>query len=90
MLSTYSVLDHNIRDKLENSGVEGMSPHYDAIRDGNGLAMPRSYFAAGLCIARIPYLPFAACQEHRARRREAAMVSRGSAPRIAGAAPTAS
>ena len=36
---TYSDLHQNIQDKLHEGGVEILSPHYAAIRDGNGAAL---------------------------------------------------
>jgi len=40
---TYSLLHQNIQDKFFEAGVEIMSPHYDAIRDGNSAAIPSDY-----------------------------------------------
>jgi small-conductance mechanosensitive channel len=40
MASTYSELHSNIVDRFNQAGVEIMSPHYSAIRDGNRLAIP--------------------------------------------------
>lgn len=40
---TYSDLHQNIQDTLHEAGVEILSPHYTAIRDGNAAAMPRAY-----------------------------------------------
>ena len=39
----YSQLHQNIQDKFNEAGVEIMSPHYGAIRDGNQTAIPRDY-----------------------------------------------
>lgn len=39
----YSALHQNIQDKFYEAGVEIMSPHYRAIRDGNAVAMPPEY-----------------------------------------------
>ncbi|MBE0647646.1 MAG: mechanosensitive ion channel [Bacteroidales bacterium] len=36
----YSDLHKNIQDKFNEAGVEIMSPHYKAIRDGNQMAVP--------------------------------------------------
>jgi small-conductance mechanosensitive channel len=36
----YSVLHQNIQDAFAAAGVEIMSPHYRAMRDGNALAVP--------------------------------------------------
>jgi len=41
MPATYSALHANILDRFHEAGVEIMSPHYAAIRDGNRLAMPK-------------------------------------------------
>jgi small-conductance mechanosensitive channel len=38
--STYSELHSNIQDAFNRAGVEIMSPHYAALRDGNRLAVP--------------------------------------------------
>ena len=40
---THSELHQNIQDKLHEGGVEILSPHYSAIRDGNAAATPRGY-----------------------------------------------
>lgn len=39
----YSYLHANIQDKFNEAGVEIMSPHYKAIRDGNMTAIPSDY-----------------------------------------------
>jgi hypothetical protein len=36
MAQTYSALHANIQDKFNEAGVEILSPHYAALRDGNG------------------------------------------------------
>jgi len=36
----YSDLHRNIQDKFNEAGVEIMSPHYEALRDGNQIAIP--------------------------------------------------
>jgi small-conductance mechanosensitive channel len=43
MARTYSDLHQNIQDKFSEAGVEIMSPHYGAVRDGNKIAIPDSY-----------------------------------------------
>lgn len=43
MASIYSDLHSNIQDCFNEAGVEIMSPHYGALRDGNELAVPDSY-----------------------------------------------
>ena len=40
MARTYSDLHQNIQDKFNEAGVEIMSPHYRAARDGNQVAIP--------------------------------------------------
>lgn len=39
----YSNLHANIQDKFNDAGVEIMSPHYKALRDGNATTVPFSY-----------------------------------------------
>ena len=43
MATTYSDLHQNIQDKFNEAGVEIMSPHYAAVRDGNQTAIPETY-----------------------------------------------
>jgi small-conductance mechanosensitive channel len=43
MARTYSDLHQNIQDKFNEAGVEIMSPHYGALRDGNRTAIPSDY-----------------------------------------------
>jgi len=43
MAATYSQLHANIQDKFNEAGVEIMSPHYGAVRDGNTIAIPEDY-----------------------------------------------
>ncbi|MGO9482818.1 MAG: mechanosensitive ion channel family protein, partial [Candidatus Kryptoniota bacterium] len=43
MAGTYSELHQNIQDKFNEAGVEILSPHYSAIRDGNGMKIPDTY-----------------------------------------------
>ncbi len=38
----YSILHENIKNELHQSGIEILSPHYHAVRDGNNLAVPPS------------------------------------------------
>lgn len=38
-----SELHQNIQDKFNEAGVEIMSPHYSAIRDGNQITIPENY-----------------------------------------------
>lgn len=39
----YSSLHQNIQDKFNEAGVEIMSPHYKALRDGNQATIPADY-----------------------------------------------
>ena len=43
----YSQLHQNIQDQFNEAGVEIMSPHYRAARDGNLLAVPPQYLPEG-------------------------------------------
>lgn len=43
MAKTYSDLHQNIQDRFNEAGVEIMSPHYGALRDGNRVAIPDDY-----------------------------------------------
>jgi small-conductance mechanosensitive channel len=43
MALTYSELHQNIQDRFFEAGVEIMSPHYGALRDGNSSAIPEEY-----------------------------------------------
>ena len=43
MIKTYSELYENIQDKCNEVGIEIMSPHYSAIRDGNQNTIPENY-----------------------------------------------
>lgn len=45
--ATYSLLHQNIQDKFNEAGVEIMSPHYRAQRDGNQTTVPADYLPAG-------------------------------------------
>lgn len=40
MAQTYSLLHQNIQDRFAQAGIEIMSPHYNALRDGNTAALP--------------------------------------------------
>ncbi|PKN13360.1 MAG: mechanosensitive ion channel protein [Deltaproteobacteria bacterium HGW-Deltaproteobacteria-4] len=42
----YSELHKNIQDHFNEAGVEIMSPHYSALRDGNTITIPANYLAA--------------------------------------------
>jgi small-conductance mechanosensitive channel len=43
MAVIYSNLHQNIQDKFNEAGVEIMSPHYSALRDGNTIQIPDEY-----------------------------------------------
>jgi small-conductance mechanosensitive channel len=43
MATTYSDLHKHIQDRFNEAGVEIMSPHYTAVRDGNQAALPDEY-----------------------------------------------
>ena len=43
MLNIFSDLHQNIQDKFNEAGVEICSPHFTALRDGNGIAIPEQY-----------------------------------------------
>ena len=47
MATTYSDLHQNIQDRFNKAGVEIMSPHYSALRDGNRTAIPDDYLPKG-------------------------------------------
>jgi small-conductance mechanosensitive channel len=44
MAQTYSSLHQKIQDRFNEAGVEIMSPHYNAVRDGNTVAIPEKYW----------------------------------------------
>jgi small-conductance mechanosensitive channel len=43
MMRIYSELHQNIQDKCNEVGIEIMSPHYSAMRDGNQSTIPEDY-----------------------------------------------
>jgi small-conductance mechanosensitive channel len=43
MLNIFSELHQNIQDKFNEAGMEICSPHFAAVRDGNGIAIPQQY-----------------------------------------------
>jgi hypothetical protein len=47
MARIYSDLHTNILDRFHEAGVEIMSPHYSALRDGNHVAIPEASLPAG-------------------------------------------
>lgn len=44
--ATYSSLYQNIQDKFNEAGIEILSPHYRAVRDGNHITIPNDYLPA--------------------------------------------
>lgn len=46
MARTYSELHQNIQDKCNEAGIEILSPHYAAARDGNATTIPADYLPA--------------------------------------------
>jgi small-conductance mechanosensitive channel len=62
MAQIYSELHQNIQDRFNEAGVEIMSPHFTAVRDGNDAAMPEKAGAPagkkrGFRLLPIPGLP---------------------------------
>jgi small-conductance mechanosensitive channel len=47
MVDVYAALHSRIQDTFCDAGVEIMSPHYTAIRDGNAVAIPEALRASG-------------------------------------------
>lgn len=47
MAKIYSDLHANIQDKFNAAGVEIMSPHFAAVRDGNQIAIPEDHLPKG-------------------------------------------
>jgi small-conductance mechanosensitive channel len=47
MAVTYSFLHQNIQETFNEGGVEIMSPHYTALRDGNETSIPPAFRQAG-------------------------------------------
>lgn len=43
----YSELHKNIQDCCNEAGIEILSPHYQAMRDGNAMAIPENYLSKG-------------------------------------------
>jgi small-conductance mechanosensitive channel len=57
MAMTYSALHANIHDTFNAAGVEIMSPHFAAVRDGNRItlpddALPEGYVAPGFRVGK--------------------------------------
>ena len=47
MIDIYAALHARIQDEFYAAGVEIMSPHFTAIRDGNTMAIPEAFRGAG-------------------------------------------
>jgi small-conductance mechanosensitive channel len=47
MARVYSALHQKIQDCCNEAGIEIMSPHYTALRDGNQTTIPSDYLAEG-------------------------------------------
>jgi len=47
MSAIYSELNQNIQDEFNKAGIEIMTPHYSALRDGNTVAMPSTFLPPG-------------------------------------------
>jgi small-conductance mechanosensitive channel len=45
MANIYSELHQNIQDKCNEAGMEILSPHYSAVRDGNQTTIPENYLS---------------------------------------------
>lgn len=45
MANLYSLLHQNIQDKFNEAGIEIMSPHFTALRDGNSIQIPDDYIS---------------------------------------------
>lgn len=58
MAKIYSDLHQNIQDKFNEAGIEIMSPHYSAVRDGNATAIPEEYLPKGYSPKPFRILPF--------------------------------
>jgi small-conductance mechanosensitive channel len=43
MSAIYSELNQNIQDEFNKAGIEIMTPHYSALRDGNAAAIPSTF-----------------------------------------------
>lgn len=48
MASIYSELNQNIQDVFNREGIELLSPHFKAHRDGSAVNMPKEYLKTGL------------------------------------------
>ncbi|MEM9448980.1 MAG: mechanosensitive ion channel family protein [Cyanobacteria bacterium P01_E01_bin.6] len=45
MAAIYSELHQNIQDRCNEAGIEILSPHYSAVRDGHQITIPESYLS---------------------------------------------
>lgn len=50
MARIYSELHQNIQDKCNESGIEILSPHYSAVRDGSQITIPEEYLPEGYTV----------------------------------------
>ena len=57
MAKIYSDLHQNIQDRFNEAGIEIMSPHYSAVRDGNATAIPEEYLPKGYSPKHFRILP---------------------------------
>ncbi len=56
MSAIYSELHQNIQDEFNKAGIEIMTPHYSALRDGNAAAIPTTFLPTGYepgCLSRL-------------------------------------
>jgi len=58
MSATYSELHSHIVDRFNDAGIEIMSPHYSAIRDGNPLTLPEDHLPKNYEPAPFRFRPF--------------------------------
>ncbi|MCC7002440.1 MAG: mechanosensitive ion channel family protein [Gemmatimonadaceae bacterium] len=54
MARTYSALHANILDQFHSNGVEILSPHYRAVRDGNAVAGPEGAAPGAFRVQQVP------------------------------------
>ncbi len=62
MAATYSELHQNIQDVFNERGIEIMSPHYRAVRDGNQVTIPAEHLPDGY---EVPSFRVEATQPHK-------------------------
>ena len=65
MAKIYSDLHQNIQDKFNEAGIEIMSPHYSAVRDGNATAIPEEYLPKGYSPKPFRILPLSKLFNHK-------------------------